>query len=98
MGFWGPIRKKLGVGPEKYPHLIAKGFGVAVFGTVWVSCIVLLLSNLFVGKYGISMALAAAVIVGGIIFRKLFRWYVDMLIERTEESIESDSGFAEPAN
>lgn len=88
LGFWGPIRTKLGLGPEKHRYLIGKGFCLAVLGAAWFACIVLLVSNLFVGKYKVAAGLGAGAIIGCMIFPSLFNRYVNMLSERTEESLE----------
>ena len=91
LGFWGPIRKKLGIGPEKHRNLIGKGFCIALLGTAFFGSIVLMLSNLFVGKYSVAAGLAVAIVVTGLIFRKVFGWYIGVLIERTGGEEDADS-------
>ncbi|MFA5264778.1 MAG: hypothetical protein WC378_13225 [Opitutaceae bacterium] len=94
LGFWGPIREKLGIKETRQDKtLIATGFGLAVLGTVWIGAVVLGLSNLFVGLYWKMLGFGAVAAVGGWFFFRAFQRFMETLMARShvEECEESQS-------
>ncbi|MBX7255714.1 MAG: hypothetical protein K1Y02_05095 [Candidatus Hydrogenedentes bacterium] len=84
LGWWGPIRKKLGI-PDEHAHrsLIIKGFGIAVLGTAWAAAAVFVLSNLFVGKFMFALKIGAVGLVLMLVFWRMFGRYMSVLEQRT---------------
>jgi solute:Na+ symporter, SSS family len=85
LGMWGRVRKSLetsaaGVDlPNEPAGLLWGGLCVAAIGAVWISCGVLAVSQLTVGKFGTAAALLAAFAALATVFRIGFRWHMNRL-------------------
>lgn len=88
LGFWGPVRRDLGIEDTKLDKsLILSGFGISILGVVWISLGTLFLSNLFVGLYGKAVGLGIPALIVALIFLKLFQWFMSTLISRFDTPI-----------
>lgn len=84
LGFWGPIRRQLGIEDTRQDRtLIVKGFGLAILGMAWVGAAVLAISNLYVGQYGNVVGFGISAVVGGLFFFKGFQRFMATMMERT---------------
>jgi Na+/proline symporter len=87
MGVWGPIRRAVEQedGCESANHnkprcLILAGFATAGLGAAWISLAVLAVSELFVGRNKIALAMALSSIVLALLFKRVFEWRMKRLI------------------
>jgi solute:Na+ symporter, SSS family len=79
-GLWGPVRRTVesaGIQVVRFP--ILKGLGLALLGVSWVGCVILSLSDVYVGRFLAAGFLAVAGIAGGLLFLVLYRKYMDIL-------------------
>lgn len=81
MGYWAPVRREI---QKENPasstlydrrFLIFKGIATSLLGAVWISLLVLSLSQLFVGRYVISVFLVLVSALLAFCFKKVFNWY-----------------------
>lgn len=85
LGMWNRVRKRLDAGsaihdlPHEPAGLLVGGLAVAAIGAVWISCGVLAVSQLTVGKFGTAAALLAAFAALATVFRFGFRWHMNRL-------------------
>lgn len=87
MGLWGPVRRALadnGYGEHETAQprgAILTGFGISLVGAAWIALGILALTAASVGRWATTVTLAAAAIVLGLAFWKLFRWQINRLID-----------------
>ena len=83
-GAWKPVEQKLREGGTEIisGNFLQSGIVIAALGAVWISLLVLGLSQLTVGRYLLSCILFAGALAGGLIFKPLY----ENQIARMEES------------
>lgn len=85
LGIWGRVRKNLEARvagddlPNEPAGLLLGGLCVAAIGAAWMSCGVLAVSQLTVGKLGTAVALLAAFAALTTVFRLGFRWHMNRM-------------------
>lgn len=80
LGFWRPIRKRLGLDSASgSPKIIAKGLGLALLGVSWIACGVLALSDCYVGRFTTAAVLFFLSAGGGLLFLRQYRRFMTLL-------------------
>jgi solute:Na+ symporter, SSS family len=84
MGLWGPVRRAIeeeqgATLPPAPKGLIPAGFGASLLGFGMIALGVLSISELFVGRYGMSALLALGAAVLAVAFKFVFNWHLGRL-------------------
>jgi hypothetical protein len=84
-GAWGPVKSKLLEEDSDTPvmstrRVMLSGISAVLVGAVWLDCVVMSLSALFVANYLKAGLLAAAAAVGILLFRWAYKWHIDYML------------------
>lgn len=83
LGWWGDIPEKAGM-PAPGSRLIARGFGLAITGSVAISAAIIALSNLYTAQWMISLVAVLVGSLAGFRFHKGYRPFIDRLLAEPE--------------
>lgn len=96
MGVWGPVKEALvkdGYEMTEPKGLMLGGLWTTLVGFGWIALMILGVSKLYVGDYGLAIPMIVGMVVLAWYFKKLFNWHMkrlDVEVVRATSKVQAD--------